>query len=100
MIRLYQSQFSGNCYKVRLLLAQLALPYEIVEIDLAKGEARTPEFRAQHPIGRVPAAHLDDGTVLAESNAILWYFADGTKFLPMERLARAQALQWMCFEQY
>jgi glutathione S-transferase len=97
---LHQSQVSGNCYKVRLALAQLGIPYRVVELDLARGDAKTPEFRAQHPLGRVPVVHLDDGTVLAESNAILWYFASESQLVPTDRLARAQVLQWMFWEQY
>jgi glutathione S-transferase len=99
-IRLHQSWFSGNCYKVRLLLTQLGLPFERVELDLAAGEARRPEFRALAPLGRVPIVVLDDDVVLAESNAILCYFAEGTPLLPDDRLERAQVLQWMFWEQY
>ncbi|MFZ1425888.1 MAG: glutathione S-transferase family protein [Geminicoccaceae bacterium] len=100
MLRLYDFLSSGNGYKCRLLLRQLQLPYERVELDILKGETRTPEFLARNPNGRVPALELEDGTVLAESNAILCYLADGTPFLPQDRLARAQVLQWLFFEQY
>ena len=91
---------SGNCYKVRLLLAQLGKAYERVNVDLLKGEGKTPEFKRQFPLGRVPVLERDDGTQLAESNAILWYLAEGTHFLPPSREARAEALQWLFWEQY
>ena len=100
MLRLYDYADSGNGYKVRLLLAQLGRPYELVELDVPKGESRTPAFLAKNPNGRIPVLELDDGTFLPESNAILFYLAEGTPFLPADRLGRAQALQWMFFEQY
>ena len=100
MLTLYDFMGSGNGYKVRLLLAQLGLPYELVECDILKGETRTPEFLARNPNGRIPTLRLADGTHLAESGAILWYLAEGTPFAPSDRLARAQTLQWMFFEQY
>jgi glutathione S-transferase len=100
MLRLYDYLESGNGYKVRLLLHQLGIPFERVELDIVKGETRTPAFLAKNPNGRIPTLELEDGTTLPESNAILWYLAEGTPFLPAERLARAQALSWMCFEQY
>jgi glutathione S-transferase len=99
-LRLYDYLESGNGYKVRLLLHQLGLPCERVELDILKGETRTPAFLAKNPNGRIPTLELEDGTCLPESNAILWYLAEGTPFLPEDRLARAQALSWMCFEQY
>ena len=91
---------SGNGYKVRLLLAQLGLDYRWTELDIDAGETRTPEFLKRNPNGRIPTLELDDGTNLAESNAILWYLAEGTPFVPGDRLGRAQVLQWMFFEQY
>ena len=91
---------SGNCYKVRLALEQLGLPYRWVEVDPGAGQTRTPEFLAMNPNGKVPTLQLEDGTFLAESNAILNYLAEGSRLLPAERLARAQVLQWMFFEQY
>jgi glutathione S-transferase len=100
MLKLYDYLSSGNGYKCRLLLHQLGIPFERVELDILKGETRTPEFLAKNPNGRIPALELEDGTVLAESNAILFYLADGTPFLPEGRLERAQALQWLFFEQY
>jgi glutathione S-transferase len=100
MLRLWDYLESGNGYKVRLLLHQLGVPFERVELDILKGETRTPAFLAKNPNGRIPTLELEDGTCLPESNAILWYLAEGTPFLPEERLTRAQVLSWMCFEQY
>jgi glutathione S-transferase len=100
MIKLYQFHASGNCYKVRLLLHQLGTPFEAVETDIMGGATRTPEFKAKNPIARVPTVELEPGTFLAESNAILWYFAEGTPLIPTDKLERARMLQWMFFEQY
>ena len=100
MIRLYDYLPSGNGYKVRLLLTQLAVPFERVELDIIKGETRTPEFLHKFPNGRIPAVELDDGKLLFESNAIISYFAEGTPFMPAGRFQRAQVLQWLFFEQY
>src|SRR5579859_2117093 len=97
---LYDYLDSGNGYKIRLLLAQLGRSYRWVELDILANETRTPEFLAKNPNGRIPALELEDGTCLAESNAILWYLAEGTPFIPAERLQRGQVLQWMFFEQY
>jgi len=98
--RVYGTSTSGNCHKVRLAFDVLALPYRWHEIDIMKGESRTPEFLAMSPRGQVPVLQIDDHTFLAESNAILAYLADGSRLWPGDRLARAQALQWMFFEQY
>jgi glutathione S-transferase len=100
MIKLYQFHPSGNCYKVRLLLNQLRIPFETVELDLVGGATRSPEFKAKNAIGKVPTVELQPGVFLAESNAILWYFAEGTPFIPSDKLERARMLQWMFFEQY
>jgi glutathione S-transferase len=106
MLRLHDSLTSGNAYKVRLLLAHLGIPCERVEYDIDHGATRTPEFlRRTNANGRVPVLELDDGRCLPESNAILWYLAEGTPYLPGARddegrWLRAQVLQWMFFEQY
>ena len=100
MLRLYDFHDSGNGYKVRLLLGQLGIPYEYVEVDILTGKSRTPEFLEKNINGRIPVLELEDGRRLAESNAILFYLADGTPFLPQERWARSQVMQWMFFEQY
>ena len=99
-MRLYDFLPSGNGYKVRLLLSQLGIPFTLVEKDIMKGETRTPEFLAMNPNGRIPLLELDDTRRLAESDAILFYLAEGTRFLPRDRFARAEILQWMFFEQY
>lgn len=100
MLTLYDYLDSGNGYKCRLLLAQLGLPYAHVELDIDKGETRTPDFLAKNPNGRIPALGLENGTVLAESNAILCYLADGSAYLPDDRLRKARMMQWLFFEQY
>jgi glutathione S-transferase len=99
-VKLFDWLPSGNGYKVRLLLAQLGQRFAYEEIDITRGETRTPEFLARNPNGRIPLLELEPGVYLAESNAIQWYLAEGTDFVPRERLARAQVLQWMFFEQY
>jgi glutathione S-transferase len=93
-------QRSGNCYKVRLALAQLRIPYKLVELDILKGETRTPEFLAKNPSGRVPLLEVAPNRYLPESNAILWYIGGGTPLAPDDRIERAEALQWMFFEQH
>ncbi|MDE0031996.1 MAG: glutathione S-transferase family protein [Deltaproteobacteria bacterium] len=100
MLRLYDNHLSGNGYKPRLLLAHLGRTYERVEVDILTGETRTPEFLAINPNGRIPVLELEDGTCIAESNAILFFLAEGSRFLPSAKLARALCLQWMFFEQY
>ena len=97
---LYNSPVSGNCYKVRLLLAQLEIEYERREVDVFDRSDRPELLGELNPALRVPTLVLDDGRTLAESDAILYYFADGTKYLPDDRYERAQVLQWMFFEQY
>jgi glutathione S-transferase len=100
MMTLYDFTGSGNGYKVCLALAQLGLPYKRIERDILKGETRTPEFLAKNPNGRIPTLQLEDGSHLFESNAIIWYLAEGTTLAPKDRRARAETLQWMFFEQY
>ncbi|MGV8960315.1 MAG: glutathione S-transferase family protein [Stenotrophomonas sp.] len=99
-LTVYGMSTSGNCHKVRLLLQQLGSRYHWVEIDSAHGGTRTVEFLARNPNGKVPIIERDDGRVLTESNAILYWLADGTPFLPEDGWQRAQALSWMFFEQY
>jgi glutathione S-transferase len=100
MYKLYSMQRSGNSYKVRLALAFLDAPYRAIEVDILRGESRTPEFLAKNPSGQVPLLEVDDGRYLAESNAILWYVAIGTSLAPDSRMDRAETLQWMFFEQH
>ena len=99
IMKLYNVTHSGNSYKVRLLLAQLGIAYEIVEVDIMKGESRIPEFLKINPNGRTPVLD-DNGFLLAESNAILAYLGRGTKFLPEDRQGWARVFQWLFFEQY
>jgi glutathione S-transferase len=100
MYTLYSMRRSGNCYKVRLALAQLDIAHELVEIDILKGETRTPEFLAMNPSGHVPLLRVADNRHIAESNAILWYIAGHTPLVPDDRADRAEMLQWMFFEQH
>lgn len=97
---LYDSAVSGNCYKVRLLLAHLGMPYERVSVSVVDRSNRAELFAGKNPAQRVPVLRLDDGRYLPESNAILWYLAEGSSYLPDDRFERAQVLQWMFFEQY
>lgn len=97
---LYDSPASGNCYKVRLLLAQLGLPYERLTVDVVDRSGREELLGELNPGLRVPTVVLDDGRPLGESNAILCYFAEGTPYLPDDRFERAQVLQWLFYEQY
>ena len=96
---LYDYAFSGNCYKVRLLLSQLGIEYDTHPIDIIEGEAQDPWFLAKNPVGQVPVLELPDGTCLRESSAILMHLAEGTRFLPPPGLARTHVLEWLCFEQ-
>ncbi|HWK63496.1 MAG TPA: glutathione S-transferase family protein [Rhizobiaceae bacterium] len=91
---------SGNCYKPRLLMAKLGEPFGHVEVSSRDGGTRTPAYLAKNPNGMVPLLELEDGRVLAESNAILLYLAEGTRFLPTDRYARGLVYQWLFFEQY
>lgn len=100
MFTLYSMHRSGNSYKVRLALAHLAIPFRLVEIDILQGESHTPEFLEMNPNGQVPLLEVMPGRYIAESNAILWYVAGGTPLAPEDRIDRADALQWMFFEQH
>jgi glutathione S-transferase len=97
---LYNSPVSGNCYKVRLLLGHLGLPYETEDVSVVDRSGRAELLGDLNPALRVPTLVLDDGRPLAESNAILWYLGDGTDYVPTDAYERAQVLQWMFFEQY
>ena len=97
---LYNNPVSGNCYKVRLLAAHLGLKLELHELDVFDRSNRAEVLGGLNPALRVPTLVLDDGRPLAESNAILWYLAEGTKYVPDDRFERAQVLQWLMFEQY
>ena len=99
MNTLYSMRRLGNSYKVRLALAQLHIPYRLVEVDILRGESRTREFLAKNPSGQVPLLEVAPGRYVAESNAILWYVAGGSPLAAEDRITRAEALQWMFFEQ-
>ena len=98
-LRLYDYAASANCYKVRLLLAQLGIAYERVEVDIFAGDTLTPEFARVNPARSTPVLELEDGRVLPESGAILTFLAEGSALLPGERFARAAVLRWLLFEQ-
>jgi glutathione S-transferase len=99
-LRLYDYAASANCFKVRLLLAQLGLGYERVAVDIFAGETLTEEFRALNPARTTPVLEIGGaGTYLSESGAILFYLAEGSSFLPQDRLERAQVLRWLIIEQ-
>jgi len=97
---LHQMPMSGNCYKVRLAARQTGLALTLKDYPLHGGETRQPAFLAKNPNGRVPLLELDDGRCLPESGAILWYLSEGTALQPADKWSRAEALQWMFFEQY
>ncbi len=99
-MKLHGMRASGNCYKALLASSLLGRPLHWIEVDSSRGETRTPAFLALNPNGKVPVLELDDGRVLAESNAILCYLAEGSALLPSEAFARAKVLQWLFFEQY
>ena len=98
--RLYDYLPSGNGYKVRLVLRELGLPFELVEVDILKGGSRTPEFLARNPNGRIPVLEIPGKGYLWESHAIISYLADGSALIPTDALDRARMWQWLCFEQY
>lgn len=100
MITLYDDPISGNGYKVRLLLAQADIQYRLVELDILNQETRKPEFLAKNRNGKIPTVELDDERCLSESDAILFYFSQGTPYWPEDPFDRADVLRWMFFEQY
>lgn len=99
-MKLYGMSGSGNCWKPAVLMSQTGQPYDWVEVNTVRGETRTPGFLAKNPNGKVPLLELDDGRLLAESNAMLCYLAEGSALFPADRWQRTQILQWMFFEQY
>jgi glutathione S-transferase len=100
MYKVYGDYNSGNCYKIKLMLALLGIEYEWVPVDLLSGETQTAAFLEKNPNGKIPVLELEDGTCLWESNAILNFLADGSAYLPTEPRLRTQVLQWQFFEQY
>jgi glutathione S-transferase len=99
-MKLFDYLDSGNGYKCRLLLRQLGISFERVDVDIMQNQTRSPQFLARNPNGKIPVLELGDGRCIPESNAILCYLAEGTPFLPSNRLERALALAWLFFEQY
>jgi len=100
MLKLYDYLPSLNGFKIRLLLQHLGQPYQHVPVAIFQGESRAPEFLEKNPVGAIPVLEPEPGVYIAESNAILCYLAEGTAYLPAERLARARVMQWLFFEQY
>jgi glutathione S-transferase len=100
MLKLYDYLPSQNGFKIRLLLQHLGQPYQHVPVAIFQGESRTPQFLEKNPVGAIPVLEPEPGVYIAESNAILCYLADGTDYVPAERLARARVMQWLFFEQY
>lgn len=100
MLTLYEFSSSGNCYKLRLAMAQLGIAFRRIEKDITRGETRTADFLAINPNGRIPVLVTPEGKVLPESNAALWYLARESPFMPEDAFQQAQVLQWMFFEQY
>ena len=98
--RLYDYLPSGNGYKVRMALRELNLPYELIQIDITRGESRTPAFLARNPNGRIPVLEIEGRGYLSESHAIISFLAEGSALVPADRLDRARMWQWLCFEQY
>src|SRR5919109_233996 len=100
MLTLHEYAPSQNCWKIRVLLGLLGIPYRTQPVAIFSGESRTNEFLTLNPAGATPALVLEDGRAIAESNAILCYLAEGTRFLPSDRYTRAKVMQWLFFEQY
>lgn len=99
MFRLYDSRFSGNAWKLRVLMNELDIPFERVTLDLAKGEAKSDEFSAKSRFQRIPVLELDDGRCLVESGAIMLFLAEGSPLLPDDPVERAEVTSWLFFEQ-
>ena len=100
MYKLYDFLPSGNGYKVRLLLTQIQIPFELIELNIIEGETRTPEFLAKNPNGKIPLLEIASNKFLSESNAILYYLSQDTKYFPNDKYQQAQVMQWLFFEQY
>lgn len=100
MLTIYGNAISGNCHKVKFVCDRLGIPYRWVEVDISKGETRTPAFLAMNPAGQVPTVMFDDGRPLAQSNAIMQYLAEGSDLIPTDAFDRALMNQWLFWEQY
>ena len=99
-MKLYDYLPSGNSYKARLLLSYLGLSYDWVNLNIIKGETQTDGFKSKNPVGQIPLLELADGRRIAESNAIIYFLAEGTPYWPKNAFDQAKCLQWMFFEQY
>jgi len=99
-LKIYGDSKSGNCYKIQLLCAEMGVDYDWEEVDILAGDTRTPQFLAMNANGKIPLLALPDGRFLPESNAILFYLADGSEFFAGDAYSRAEILRWMFFEQY
>lgn len=99
-MKVYGDIRSGNCYKIKLLASLLDIDHDWVAMDILAGETKSQEFLAKNPNGKIPLLELDDGQLLAESNAVLNYLAWDTELLPADRYNFAKVLQWQFFEQY
>ncbi|MFZ2468694.1 MAG: glutathione S-transferase family protein [Parvibaculum sedimenti] len=97
---IYGDSISGNCHKVKFVCDRLGIPYRWIEMDILRGETRTPEFLAMNPAGQVPTVRFEDGRSLAQSNAIMLYLADGSDLIPADAFDRALMNQWLFWEQY
>lgn len=100
MYKLYDFLPSGNGYKVRLLLTQLQIPFELIQLNILQQETRTPKFLAKNPNGKIPLLEISANTFISESNAILYYLSQGTEYFPQDKLQQARVMQWLFFEQY
>jgi len=99
-MRIFGDKISGNCLKVKWTCDHLGLAYEWIDVDIMKGESRTPEYLGMNPFGQVPVVELDDGRHLAQSNAIIQYLADGSALVPTDPYLKAKVLEWQFWEQY
>ena len=99
-MKIYGDIYSGNCYKLKLMCALLALEHDWIPIDILRGETRSDSFLALNPNGQIPVCVTDDNAVLTESNAILFYLAQGSDYWPPDQLSQTRVLEWQCFEQY
>ena len=99
-MKIYGDIYSGNCYKLKLICALLDIEHDWIPVDIMRGETREDSFLALNPNGQIPVCVTDDGEVLSESNAILYYLAADSDFWPDNRLQQARVLEWQFFEQY
>ena len=99
-MKIYGDIYSGNCYKLKLVCALLAIEHEWIAVDILKGDTRSEKFLALNPNGQIPVCVTDRGDVLTESNAILYYLALGSQYWPEDKLAQTRVLEWQFFEQY